>query len=130
MGGMVTPPPPQPPDPPENFSINVRGVANEYRRAKKSPTKLPKFVLLAATIIWPLAAFGWGQVRYVAEMSTAKHVSSDEYLVRWGSETRLQSGQIVRLRASSARWLGMTHVSIAYAVVAIGCLAWWFYAKD
>ncbi len=135
------PPPPPLPEPEPEIKIDTgrpatgRGslrsrVAGEYRRAKKSATKLPKFFLLAATIIWPIAAAGWGQVRYSWEMAEAKHFSADEYLVPYGSETRLQSGQTVRWRASLARWAGMTHVTIIYGVAVAGCLAWWFYVKD
>lgn len=123
------PPPEPPPQQPEQFAFRS-GIVGEYRRAKKSATKLPKFMLLAATVVWPLAAFGWGQVCYSSSMSGVQKVAGDEYLVPWGSEKRLQSGQIVRMRADASRWEGIKNVSIGYAVIAAVCLAWWFYAQD
>lgn len=142
-----SPQPSSPPDPPssprDEFAFDTGStvshgrrtsirdrVADEYRRAKRRPTKLPKFFLLAATIIWPIAAAGWGQVRYSWAIAERPKIEPAEAIGLVLENRGRSGGDIYQIRADSARWTGMQHVTIIYAVAAIGCLAWWFYVKD
>lgn len=161
-----SPQPSSPPDPPlpsrDEFAFDTnspvnRGrrtsirdrVADEYRRAKRRPTKLPKFFLLAATIIWPIG--GWllaESLYYVQFAGLTYHEGTDTYELKHAEVPRtpgdsvqnlfatmeemqyFQDGQKVRLRANAAWQKGWRIASETYAIVALICLAWWFYAKE
>jgi hypothetical protein len=142
---MVTPPPPPPeppPQQPDEFAINVnslvsRGsrpgfggrVAGEYRRAKKSATKLPKFFLLIATVLWPLAAFGWGSVRSASQAVGWSYRAEGDVYVRLDGGDWME-GATMRILSGAAMFAGLVHVTMLYGFFALVCLAWWFYAKD
>jgi hypothetical protein len=113
-------------------SVTRHGVAKHYHAAKSSPTKFPKFLLLVATIAWPIAALGWGQVQYSLEMGKGEKIAgADLYMVVYvGGRRDVITGDLMRLHADNAWQAGLIHVTVLYGFTALLCLAWWFYAKD
>jgi len=105
------PPPPQPDQPPprDPFFIDTRKLpplaAGKSARVDK-PGKTPKFLLLVATICWPIASVLYGGWEY-------------RRALKWGEDR-------AAIAAMHASW----DVFWVYVTSAVICLAWWFYVKD
>ncbi len=98
---------PAPPIPETGIRIDSYRPQPAWPRPKKRHDKVPRMVLLVATIAWPVLSFLLGMTWYA------------DSLHRWGSNT-----------AVAAMFAGGTVVTGFYVVIVAICLAWWFYAKD
>lgn len=102
-------PPPQAPEPRDPFFIDTRkpspsAIGKSARMDK--PGKTPKFLLLVATICWPIASVLYGGYEHAKWR-------------QWGNDF-----------ATAASYDAISTVTGLYFIFAIICLAWWFYVKD
>lgn len=96
---------PMPPSAAPLIDVGPR-IPPATRRSARKADKTPRLVLLVATICWPVVAFAWGAIRYRQSRP-------------WGEFDALAA-----LRSGVSAATGL------YMIVALICLAWWFYARD